>query len=372
MPHPLFTPEIREALRAGDAGAMREISENLHPAPPAEALPDASPPQDVWQILSHADIRTQAVIFEYLPVHEQLRLAEGAAGPHLARLVERMSHDDRANLIRRLRPRAAEALLRLVDEADRRDIAALAAYAEGTAGAIMTTDYAWVPEGLTVAEAFERLRLQAPDSETIYYVYVLGPRRELRGLATLRRLVLAPPAAPLRGFMERELVSVRAGDDQEEVARLIARYDLLAVPVVDGEGRLVGIVTHDDVLDVIQRAATEDAQRQAGVAPLAEDYLRAGLLTVWRKRVGWLAMLFVAELFTFSALASFEDAIERVVVLSLFVPLCISTGGNSGSQAATLITRSLALGQVEVGQWRAVLGRGLLMGVVVGLSLGAI
>jgi magnesium transporter len=172
--------------------------------------------------------------------------------------------------------------------------------------------------------------------------------------------------------MQEDIQTLRATDDRERAAQELARFDFLAMPVVDDEGRLVGIVTHDDVIDVVVQEATEDMQRLGAVGPLAENYLEAPFVTVWRKRASWLALLFGAELFTFTALSHFEDEIGKLVVLSLFVPLCISTGGNSGSQAATLITRALALGQLTLGNWGRVLRHELLMGLVLGLTLGLI
>src|SRR5262249_54120636 len=192
------------------------------------------------------------------------------------------------------------------------------------------------------------------------------------GVVSLRDLILAPRHTILHDLMNTESVAVRAGDDRETVAQEIARYDLLAIPVLDDEGRLVGIVTHDDVMDVVVEEATEDVYRMGAVGPMAENYLEANFATVWRKRAFWLACLFGAELFTFNALSHFEEAIAELVVLSLFVPLCISTGGNSGSQAATLITRAMALGQVSMYDWWRVLRHELLMGLALGLSLGAI
>jgi magnesium transporter len=299
-------------------------------------------------------------------------MVEGTGRQHMARLIEQMSHDDRADLLRRLMPRVAESLLRLVDEADRRDIATLTKYAENTAGAMMTTDYAWLPANITVAEALDRLRLQAPDKETIYYIYVLDDQRKLLGVVSLRDLILAPRLAPVREVMEKDTLTVQADTPAEKVAQEIARYDLLAIPVVDAEGRLVGIVTHDDVIDVVVQEATEDVQRLGAVVPLAENYLEASFLEVWQKRSLWLACLFLAEMFTFTAMTFFEKSIERLVVLALFIPLCLSTGGNSGSQAATLITRALALGQVDISRWWRVLRHEVLMGVALGLTLGAI
>jgi magnesium transporter len=265
-----------------------------------------------------------------------------------------------------------EQLLRLVDEADRRDIARLIQYPANSAGALMTTEYAWLPADVTVDEALERLRSQAPNAETIYTVYVVDDHRILRGVVSLRDLITSPRQAPLREVMETSVVSVRDTDDREKVVHEFGEYDLMAMPVTDADGRLVGIITSDDVLDVAVEEATEDAHRMGAVGPMEENYLEVNLFYVWWNRVQWLAMLFVAEMFTFNAMAFFDDAMKAVTVLALFVPLCISTGGNSGSQAATLITRAMALWQVSLGHWFRVLRHELLMGLMLGGTLGLI
>ncbi len=372
MADPLFAPEARLLLEKDDREGMATFCETLHPATVADALAGEFTAEEVWRFLHSTSVANQAAIFAYFPLDWQVEMAEGAGRPEMARLIEAMSHDDRADLLRKLDPRVREGLLRLVDEADRRDIAKLVSYAEDTAGALMTTDYAWLPANVTAEEALERIRLQAPNTETIYYVYVVDEQRRLLGVASLRDLIMAPRRAVLRDLMETKVVTVRDTDDREKVVRDIQEYDLLAIPVVDADGRLVGIVTGDDVLDVVESEATEDIHRMGAVAPLEENYLEASFVTLWRKRAVWLACLFFAELFTFSALAHFEDAIAEVVVLSLFVPLCISTGGNSGSQAATLITRAMALGQVTNRDWFRVLRHEVGMGVVLGLTLGGI
>ncbi|HXG10009.1 MAG TPA: magnesium transporter [Gemmataceae bacterium] len=372
MSHPLFGPEVKLMLQENDSRGLSTFCETLHPATVAETLSDEFDVDAVWRVLQHTGIRQQAEIFEYFPIEWQVRMVEGTGRPHMARLIEQMSHDDRADLLRRLPPQVAESLLRLVDEADRRDIATLVRYEENTAGALMTTDYAWLPANITVAEALDRLRLQAPDKETIYYVYVLDEQRKLLGVLSLRDLILAPRGALIKDIMDTKVVTVGVNDDREQVAQEIARYDLLAIPVIDEEGRLVGIVTHDDVMDVVVQEATEDVHRLGAVGPIEENYLEADFLTVWRKRVGWLSLLFVAGLFTILALHSFQETLDEIVVLALFIPLCIGTGGNSGSQAATLITRALALGHLSVHDWFRVLRHELLMGLALGLSLGAI
>lgn len=372
MSHALFTPEVKFLLQENETAGLKDFCESLHPATVAESLVADLPVEQVWQVLKHTDIAHQAAIFEYFPIDWQIQMVEGTGREHMAKLIQEMSHDDRRDLVKKLAPLVSEGLLRLVDEADRKDIATLVRQEENTAGALMTTDYAWLPPTLSASEALDRLRLQAPHSETIYYIFILDEQHRLMGVLSLRDLILAPRHAQIRDLMEQEVVTVRTNDDRDKVAKTMAQFDLIAMPVVDDQGRMVGIITHDDVIDVVVEEATEDVHRMGAVAPMAENYLTTSLITVWRKRAIWLACLFVAELLTFTVLAQFGDAINKVIVLALFVPLCISTGGNSGSQAATLITRAMALGQVTLGDWLKVLRHELIMGLLLGLTLGTI
>jgi magnesium transporter len=369
--NPLILPDLREMLVEHDHAGLAQIANELHPAMLAditEGLSDA----ETWELLNHADIHRQADIFAYFPLDRQVELASSGGREPMSKLIEAMSHDSRVELIRRLDPELVESLLPLIAKADREDIRKLLTYPEHSAGAVMTTDYATLPPNITVADAITQVRQQAPTRETIYYLYVLDADRKLIGSVSLRHLILAKPTSLVSDVMDHDVISVPIDADREEVARQLAKYDFLAIPVVDAEGRLVGIVTHDDVIDVVVEEATDEAQRMASVVPLGEDYLALPLTTVWRKRSVWLACLFVAELFTFTALAHFEDEIGHLVALSLFVPLCISTGGNSGSQAATLITRAMALGQIAPRDWFRVVRHELLLGVMLGLTLGAI
>lgn len=372
MVHVLFGPEVHLMLRENDSEAMKAFCESLHPATVGESLDDKFTVEEVWRFLQHTNVRNQAAIFEYFPIERQVELVEGTGRQHMARLLEQMAPDDRADLLRRLMPRVAESLLRLVDEADRRDMAILAGQGENTAGALMTTDYAWLPQNIMVSEALERLRLQAPNSETIYYVYVLDEDRRLLGVVSLRNLILAPRHILVRDLMDKDPVAVNVKDDREQVASEFARYDLIAMPVVDDQRRLVGIVTHDDVIDVVIQEATEDVHRLGGVGPIEENYLEANFVHVWRSRVMWLACLFIGGMLTCYAMSRYAIAIEKLAILSFFVPLCISTGGNAGSQAVTLITRALALGQISFAAWWRVLRHELLMGLALGVTLGLI
>jgi magnesium transporter len=238
---------------------------------------------------------------------------------------------------------------------------------------MMTTSYARLREGMTVRQALDALGREAEDIETIYYVFVLDADEHLRGVVSARQLISAVgrPNLLIDDLMERAVVSVDVTDSQELVAQRVAKYDLHAIPVVDHEHHMLGIITHDDVIDVVAEEATEDAYRMAAIEPMEENYLEASYLDVWRKRSFWLLSLFLAEFLTFTVMTYFENEMKAVFVLSLFVPLVISVGGNSGSQAATLITRAMALGHVGLGDWFRVLWHELLMGVALGATLGA-
>lgn len=380
MPDPLFGPEIRLMLAEDDRAGLRSLCEDLHPARVAEVLDEFTPDQ-IWHVIGPSDIRTQASVLEYLPLARQVELVESNREAS-ARLLGKMSHDDRVDLLRRLSPKAKEALLRLVDEADRKDIATLFEYAENSVGALMTTDYAWLPPGMSAAEAIDQLRQQAPDRETIYYVYVLDEARrrtdgtisprKLLGVISLRDLILAPRHALVRDLMNDETVAVTFNDDRETAAELLAKYDLIALPVTDDQGGLLGIITHDDVIDVIQQEATEDLQRQAAVGPIEGSYLEARFATVWSSRIRWLALLFIAQMLTITVLNFYEDSLKVLLFLQAFIPLIMSVGGNAGSQAATLVIRALALNEIRLADWRKVFGRELLMGLALAATLGVL
>jgi magnesium transporter len=375
MPHPLFGPEVRMMLLDGNTAGLKAVVETLNPSTVAETLSgDTFTVEQVWEVLGAADPRHAATVFEYFPMEWQVQLAQGAGRSQMARLIELMSHDDRVALLRRLPDQVSEALLRLVDEADRRDIATLFRYAENSVGAIMTTDYAWLPVNLTTGQAIERLRAQAPDRETIYYVYVLDEaNRRMLGILSLRALVMSEPGTPIRDVMlTNDVVTLRASEDRERAAEALTKYGLLAIPVLDDDGRLVGIVTHDDIVQVINQEATEDIQRQAAVGPIRESYLQAPLQTLWVSRGKWLALLFVLQMLTINVMLHYEVELKVLLILSAFIPVCLSVGGNAGSQAAALVTRSLALGQVRTADWARVLRRELIIGLALGATIGVL
>jgi magnesium transporter len=281
--------------------------------------------------------------------------------------------DDAADVLQEADPELREELLAVLDEPTRKEVRALAAYAEDEAGGLMNPRYARVRPEMTTDEAIGYLRRQSRERvETIYYVYVLDAQQHLLGVVSLRELFSAPGDARMRDLLHADLVTISEETDQEEVSQLLAKHDLLAIPVVDHEGRMKGIVTFDDVADVVVEEATEDIQKLGGSAALAEPYLEAGLGKMVSKRAGWLSALFLGEMLTTSAMASFEGEIAKAVVLALFVPLIISSGGNSGSQASTLIVRALALGEVRLRDWWRVIRREVVAGVCLGSILGGI
>ena len=369
----ILTPELREMLRTDDSQGLREFCAVLHPASAADCLEELGP-DETWHALSHTDPERQAAIFQYLSESKQREMAVGAGRDRMARMLEEMSPDDRVDLLQELDSELVEDLLPLVAQAERQDIRRLLSYPEDSVGSVMTTDYAWLPEDLSAGEALAQLRLQAPDRETIYYIYVLNGERKLVGVVTLRQVILARPATKLSEFMDPNVIAVKVDDDKERAAQTLAHFDFIAIPVVDHDSRLVGILTHDDVIDVVVEAATEDAHLMGAVGPVEEDYLAANFWTLARSRVFWLTVLFLAELLTTWALghAKIQKAIQLAPALIIFIPLIISAGGNSGSQSATLVVRALALGQLRLKDWFRVLRRELLMGLALGTALGLI
>jgi magnesium transporter len=338
--------------------------------------------RDAWPLLT-AEERAQA--FLGLPREDADELFGGLGPLDQARLLvllpvsqrrlffRVLPPDDAADVLQELEADERDALLGLLDDLTRREVSALLAYAEDHAGGLMNPRFARVRPDMRADEAIRYLQRQSRDRlETIYYVYVLDSAQRLLGVCSFRELFAAAPNAPVQAIMHDEPVAVRDDMDQEEVARIIQQHGILALPVVDAERRMKGIVTIDDVMDVVQEEATEDAQKFGGMEALEQPYLDTGFWQMIRKRAGWLAILFVGEMLTATAMGQFEDEIARAVVLAIFVPLIISSGGNSGSQASTLVIRAMALGEVRARDWLRIVRRELMSGLTLGLILAAI
>jgi magnesium transporter len=322
------------------------------------------------RLLSHAAAEDLLLA---LPARDQAELILGMSPADRRSWMRLLPPDDAADVIQEAPEEARDGLLGLLDEPTRKEVAALLAYAEDDAGGLMNPRYARLRPEMSVDEAITYLRRQARERlENIYYVYVLDAEQRLLGVVSFRELFAAAPDKRVRDIMRTGVVTAPEDMDQEALSRLFTETNYLAIPVVDPEGHVKGIVTVDDIVDVVQEEATEDIQKIGGMEALDAPYLEVGFWHMVRKRGGWLAILFVGEMLTATAMGHFEHEIARAVVLALFVPLIISSGGNSGSQASTLVVRALALGELKLRDWWRVAWREIASGIVLGALLATI
>lgn len=375
MRNPLLVPDLRLMIRGGEDDVLREFLGDQHPGRVAEFIEDL-PDGDGDAVFRILEPRDRAEVLSYLENDEQNRLVESMPPKEAAELLRVMSHDERAALVNRLDEDFVDEVLPNLAQAEREDIARLAGYEPGTAGAVMTTDYVTLPAHITVRDALERLRHEAPDRETIYYCYVVDHNRRLIGFVSLKSLILARRSAVIEEIMQRDVIQARVDDDQEPVAQTIDKYDLLALPIVDADDKLVGIVTHDDAMDVLRREQTEDILKFGGVAPDPEadtlPYWQSDVVAVVRRRIKWLMLLFLAENLTTPVQQHFQWTYgdQKIPALALFISLLTGTGGNAGSQTVGTVIRGMALGEIKLSQALKVVAREWLTGLCLGLMLG--
>lgn len=359
---------LRDALAIGDPGGIVTAAARLPSVELADLLPDLPPAHLSLLLRVLGDEQVARMVAEVDPsvaARMLLRLSNAEA----ADILEEMDPDDATDVVEELEPEQAESILVEMETEEAADIRELLAYPGESAGGIMTPEFVAVSPSLTVDETLTYLRAAAEEAETIYYVYAVDEQDRLIGVLNLRDVVLSPGDRPIEEIMHRGVVSVPAAADQEEAARLLMEYGLLALPVVDGDRRLLGIITADDVHHVLQEEATEDIARLGGSQPLEEPYLRTSVLGLFRKRIGWLLLLFVAEALTTATLSHFEHAMQSVVALSFFIPLLIGTGGNAGSQTVTTVVRAMAIGEVGFGDLLRVVSREAVLGAMLGVVL---
>lgn len=356
-----------------DPATFAREAERFHDVDVVEAL-NAATADAAARVLESMPVERAAAILEHPGLDRVAELIGRLPPDRAAALLRPMSADRRADLFRRLPEPLRSSLLAPLDPAVRASLQQLLSHPPASAGRIMTTEYVGVPADWTVEQALRHIRAVGGRMETIYAIYILDPATgRLARAISLRELILADPAAPVMSVgAARRLISVSPTTDREEVTRLISKYDLIAVPVIDETGRMLGIVTVDDVLDAIVEEDTEDAQKFGGMEALDEPYMRIGFATMIRKRAGWLCALFLSEMLTASAMQSFQSELERAVVLALFIPLIMSSGGNSGSQATSLVIRALALRELKLGDWWRIALRELPTGATLGAILGLI
>jgi magnesium transporter len=367
----LLKPEFDELIQARDWNSLREAFTEMDPADVAEVIEDL-PAKDSAVLFRLLPRDMAAQVFEYLPPHQQTELVSTLGNEELKKLLNEMAPDDRTRLLEELPAEVTRRVLTTLSPAELKVARELLGYPERSAGRYMTPEFLTLPGNLTAAEALEYVRTHGQGRETLNVLYIVDEKGRLLDDVRLAALVLAKPDTRISDIHDRQLVSIPATADREEIIGFFEKYDRVALPVTDSQGVLLGIITVDDVLDVAEEEATEDIQRMGGMEALEAPYLDISLTEMLRKRVGWLTVLFFGQMFTATAMAHYQDAIAQAVFLSSFVPLIISSGGNSGSQATSLIIRALAVRDVSLADWWRVALRESTSGVALGLFLGAL
>lgn len=371
----LLEPEILELVRDGKYRDLRESLRQFDHADVAEMLEDLIDQEWVaeaaiaYRVLPREDA---SEVFAHLEAEDQETLIGELGAERAWRVIESLDPDDRVKILDELPVEVARRILRKLTPESRRETQAILGYPAETVGRMMTPDYVKVRRGSTVKQAMAQVRRYGKDAETINWVYVVDADGALVDDLHIRPLILADPETDLEDLLDGRFITLNAMDDREEAVRLMGRHDRSAMPVVDGLGLLVGIVTYDDIADVAEIEATEDIHKLGGLEALDAPYLATGLGEMLRKRAGWLAGLFMMQLLTIAVMGFFDEALEKAVILALFVPLIVSSGGNTGTQAASLLVRALALDHVVPGDWKRVLGREVVTGLVLGTLLGVL
>jgi magnesium transporter len=370
----LSLAEQIESLVEGNGlnhAVLVKLLNDLHPADIAEVMEELSETATLV-VFRALEPEVASEVLDEAESEVTQFLIEETTDEKLADILDEMPMDDAARLLGELEPDYAATLIELMSPAEAEDVRDLLAYPDGTAGRLMTDDFVRLQRHWTVTETLGYLRRIDPDTETIAYLYVTDEEERLTGVVPLRRLVMSQPEQTIGEITDPRVIAVRVTDEQEEVAEVVSKYDFNAVPVVDGAGRLVGIVTVDDIVDVLEEEATEDIQRLGGSEPLEQPYFSVPVQVMARKRIVWLLLLFFGGTLTSSVMSLFEDELSSVLALSYFIPLLIGTGGNAGSQTVSTIIRALGVGEVEWDDARRAVGRELLTGLLVGSILGVV
>jgi len=367
----LLAPEIKSLIDARDFNALRELFREWPPADVAEVILDLPDDEQViiFRVLPAA---LAADVFEYIGIEEQQNLLRAMAHEQVVGILNEMSPDDRTALLEEMPSAAARQLIKLLTPEERRIATALLGYPEGSVGRLMTPDFIAVHEDWTVQQVLDYVRTYGHDSETLNLVYVVDERGKLIDDVRMREFLLRPLTTKVSEIRDKNFAALKVNDSQEEALNVFRKYDRVALPVVDSNGVLVGIVTSDDMLDVAEEEATEDIQKLGGLEALDEPYTTIPFLRMVKKRATWLIVLFLGEMLTATAMQGYNGEIEKAAILAMFLPLIISSGGNSGSQATTLVIRAMALGELRLRDWWRVVRKELLSGFSLGLILGTI
>jgi magnesium transporter len=367
----LALPEIRELIEAHDDDTLREVVNRWHSADLAELVGALETGEQV-QVLRLIKPKLAADAFAYLDLDTQQDVLKSLSVEEARYILNEMAPDDRTALLAELPPEQAERLIDLLDPEQKAIARALLDYGEDSVGRLMTPDYVVVRKEWTLRHVLDHIRAHGRDSETLNVIYIVDDQHRLIDDLRIREILLAPLHTHVSDVMDNKFVALVVTDDKKRAVEVFRKYDRTALPVVDTHGRLAGIVTMDDVIDVAEEEATREIQKFGGLEALDDPYMSTALPQMVRKRATWLVILFVGEMLTATAMGFFEKQIERTVVLAMFIPLIISSGGNSGSQAATLIIRALALGEVRLHDWWRVMRREILAGLLLGTILASI
>ncbi|MFH1076706.1 MAG: magnesium transporter [Pseudomonadota bacterium] len=370
MKNPLLVPELREYIANNNIKELKTFCESGSPPVIADFL-SALTPNEVWEALRYVSPIVRAEIFSYLDEYVQVEMADTLKREDLARILSDMSSDDRVDLLKRMPEDRREYIIPAMAQAEREDIRRLSAYQEGTAGAVMTSEYATLGPHLTAREAIDRLRREAPNKETIYYAYVVDESRKLVGYVSLKDLILAKPEARIQDILHNEVVFVHTIDDQEDAARKLQKYDLIALPVIDSSDALVGIITHDDAIDIITQEHTEDMEKMMAISGAHESgvYLKTPAWVHFKNRAYWIVGLAAMGLISGLIIHSFESSLMNLMILAFYMPMIADTGGHTGSQSATVVVRALALKEITPKDARLILLKEFKVGILLALIL---
>ena len=373
MKYPILVPELRYLLRKKKLKILKSFMEDHHDNEIAEYL-SMLRPDELWRIVDLVGIYQRAGIFSYMDMDVQVSMISGAHKKNVKSLLLQMSHDDRADLFQHLDKVMADRLLLLLPTKDRADIIRLTSYQEETCGAIMTTDFATLLEDDIVEKAIKKIRREAPGKETIYYIYVTDKEGRLIGFISLRKLIISKTKNKISDIMKRDTIFAFADEDQEKAANLIDEYDLIALPIVDRDEKLVGIITHDDAMDIIRDEQTEDMEKLMAISGGVEEksYMGISAFIHFRKRASWIVILALLELLSGFIIEGFRATLQNLIILAYYMPLLISTGGNTGSQSATMVLRAIALNELSPKDTMGVIRKELAVSLMLSVCVAAI
>ena len=367
----LILPEIKELIAQKNREELKDIFKDYEPIEVAQVLREFSLKEKVY-LFSLWDLDFAADVFEKIDEQEQIKILEAIDDVKKGKLLDELAPDERADLFKELPPEIVDRFLSIMNKEEAQDVKELMSYSPTSAGGIMTTEFASVREDMTAEEALQKLRETAKDSEIVYYIYVVDGRDKLVGVLSLKELILAEPKEKIRKLMHRNIIALPINMDQEEVARKVANYDLLALPVVDESGKMKGIITVDDVIDVIREENTEDMYKFSAAGEHSEEYMKMRPLIIAKNRLTWLIILAFTGFFSGIIMQHFSFVLESIVSLAFYIPVLMDTAGNAGTQAAMAVVRGLAIGEVRLKDIWVVAKKEILIGGMMGIPLGGI